>query len=123
VTETKWVEDEQKPSKLIGRNQLYAASQKNIDTAESQVHNTVGIGLQVNSYKEAMKIYEQPVDVNNLASYFDKMQVGKKAANARSAVKPNPGPSTLANNDIKPSSRQKQQAERGVQPTRPSRDS
>eukprot|EP00353_Schmidingerella_taraikaensis_P004054 CAMPEP_0185578294 /NCGR_PEP_ID=MMETSP0434-20130131/12511_1 /TAXON_ID=626734 ORGANISM="Favella taraikaensis, Strain Fe Narragansett Bay" /NCGR_SAMPLE_ID=MMETSP0434 /ASSEMBLY_ACC=CAM_ASM_000379 /LENGTH=70 /DNA_ID=CAMNT_0028196059 /DNA_START=1168 /DNA_END=1380 /DNA_ORIENTATION=+ len=70
-----------------------------------------------------MKIYEQPVDVNNLASYFDKMQVGKKAANARSAVKPNPGPSTLANNDIKPSSRQKQQAERGVQPTRPSRDS
>ena len=37
VTEVKWVEDENQASQVkpIGRNQLYAASQKNIDTTDS----------------------------------------------------------------------------------------
>lgn len=82
VTEVKWVEDENQSSQVkpIGRNQLYAASQKNIDTTDSQVHNAVGIGLQVSGFKEPTGVFEQPVEERNLASYFDKMQVGKKSA-------------------------------------------
>ena len=111
VTEnTKWVEDENQSSQVkpIGRNQLYAASQKNIDTTDSQVHNAVGIGLQVNAFKEPTGVYEQPVEVSNLASYFDKMQVGKKSTAQGSASKPgagNTGANTLGSNDKKPSSR------------------
>ena len=78
VEATKWVEDEITSPVAIARNQLYAASQKNIETTDQQVHQPVGIGLQSGSFKEPREIYEQPVEVNNLASYFDKMQVGKK---------------------------------------------
>ena len=63
VTEnTKWVEDENENQQVkpIGRNQLYAASQKNIDTSDThQGNNVVGIGLQVNSaFQEPGGVYE-----------------------------------------------------------------
>lgn len=38
VVDTKWVEDEIKAPVPIARAQLYAASQKNIETVEPHVH-------------------------------------------------------------------------------------
>lgn len=66
---------------VMTKSHLYAVSQKNIETAGQQPQSPAAASpaMSGGSPGERPEVHETPVDVQNLASYFDKMQVGKKA--------------------------------------------